>query len=63
MARKSTKENKNIYQRTREWNNSIKHEYADQAGLCGDCVLLVNPYGADLDTVEVASGGLLHHFR
>ena len=43
-----------------EWNNSIKYEYAEQAGLCGDCVLLVNPYGADLDTAEVASGGLAY---
>ena len=43
-----------------EWNNSIKHEYAEQAALCGDSVLLVNPYGADLDTAEVASGGLAY---
>ena len=43
-----------------EWNNSIKYEYAEHAGLCGDCVLLVNPYGADLDTAEVASGGLAY---
>ena len=43
-----------------EWNNSIKHEYAEQAALCGDSVLLVNPYGADLDTPDVASGGLAH---
>lgn len=43
-----------------EWSNSIKHEYAEQAGLCGDCVLLVNPYGADPDTPDVASGGLAH---
>ena len=43
-----------------EWNNSIKHEYAEQAGLCGDCVLLVNPYCADPDAPDVASSGLAY---
>ena len=40
-----------------EWNNSIKHEYAEQADLCGDCVLLVNPYCADAEETGVAAGG------
>lgn len=43
-----------------EWNNSIKHEYAEQAGLCGDSVLLVNPCCADPDAPDVASGGLAY---
>ena len=40
-----------------EWNNSIKYEYAEQAALCGDCVLLVNPYCADAEKTDVAAGG------
>ncbi len=40
-----------------EWNNGIKYEYAEQAALCGDCVLLVNPYCADAEETDVASGG------
>lgn len=40
-----------------EWNNSIKHEYAEQAALCGDCVLLVNPYSADTEETDAAAGG------
>ena len=43
-----------------EWNDSIKYEYAEQAGLCGDCVLLVNPYCADPDAPDVASSGLAY---
>ena len=43
-----------------EWNNIIKHEYAEQAGLCGDSVLLVNPCCADPDAPDVASGGLAY---
>ena len=43
-----------------EWNDSIKYEYAEQAGLSGDCVLLVNPYCADPDAPDVASGGLAY---
>lgn len=39
-----------------EWNNNIKHEYAEQATLCGDCVLLVNPYCADADVTGAAAG-------
>ena len=40
-----------------EWNNSIKHEYAEQAALCGDCVLLVNPYCADAEETDASEGG------
>lgn len=43
-----------------EWNNCIKYEYAEQAGLCGDSVLLVNPCCADPDAPDVASGGLAY---
>ena len=43
-----------------EWNNIIKHEYAEQAGLCGDSVLLVNPCCADPDATDVASGALAY---
>ena len=39
------------------WNSSIKHEYAEQAALCGDAVLLVNPYFADRQETDAASGG------
>lgn len=40
-----------------EWNNRIKHEYAEQAALCGDCVLLVNPYCADEEDDAAAGAG------
>lgn len=40
-----------------EWNNSVKYEYAEQAALCGDCVLLVNPYCADGEEMDAAPGG------
>ena len=40
-----------------EWNSRIKHEYAEQAALCGDAVLLVNPYFADRQETDAASGG------
>lgn len=43
-----------------EWNNSIKHEYAEQAALCGDCVLLVNPYCADAEGTNAAAGGVVY---
>lgn len=43
-----------------EWNNIIKHEYAEQAGLCGASVLLVNPCCADPDATDVSSGGLAY---
>jgi len=40
-----------------EWNGTIKYEYAEQAALCGDCVLLVNPYSADPAETDTAAGG------
>lgn len=40
-----------------EWNTEVKYEYAQQAALCGDCVLLVNPYCADVVETDVAAGG------
>ena len=40
-----------------EWNSSIKYEYAEQAALCGNTVLLVNPYFADRQENDAASGG------
>lgn len=40
-----------------EWNRNIKYEYAQQAALCGDCVLLVNPFCADPEITDVAAGG------
>lgn len=40
-----------------EWNSSVKHEYAEQAALCGDCVLFVNPFCADPDVTDAAAGG------
>lgn len=43
-----------------EWNNSIKYEYAEQAGLCGDCVLLVNPYCGDPEATDAAAGGVVY---
>ena len=43
-----------------EWNNSTKYEYAEQAGLCGDCVLLVNPYCADTEETDAAAGGVVY---
>lgn len=39
------------------WNESVKYEYAQQAALCGDCVLYVNPFCADRDVRDAASGG------
>lgn len=41
-----------------EWNNSIKYEYAEQAALCGDCVLLVNPYCADEEGGAASGAGV-----
>ena len=35
-----------------EWNNKTKYEYAEQAALCGDCVLYVDPTYADPDAKE-----------
>lgn len=42
------------------WNNSMKYEYAQQAALCGDCVLLVNPYCADGEEYDAATGGAVY---
>ena len=39
-----------------EWNTTIKHEYAEQAALCGKRVLLVNPFCADDNASECAVG-------
>lgn len=43
--------------RADEWNGEVKYEYARQAARCGDCVLLVNPYCADANATDAASGG------
>ena len=40
-----------------EWNEIIKFEYAEQAALCGDRVLLINPYCDDPGVADVAAGG------
>lgn len=40
-----------------EWNSGIKREYAEQAALCGEIVLLVNPYCEDISEDTLASGG------
>lgn len=40
-----------------EWNGGVKDEYAQQALLCGACVLLVNPLCADADAEDAAPGG------
>lgn len=45
---------------TDEWNSSIKYEYAEQAALCGDNVLLVNPYCIDKAAEDVAAGGAVY---
>lgn len=42
------------------WNESIKHEYAEQAALCGRDVLLVNPFCVDTDAEGYAPGGSAH---
>lgn len=39
------------------WNESIKYEYAGQAGKICDKVLYVNPYCMDKEDVEIAKGG------
>lgn len=40
-----------------EWNTSTKYEYAEQAALCGACVLLVNPFCTDPGVTDAAAGG------
>ena len=39
------------------WNTDIIYEYAAQAALCGDCVLLVNPFCIDRAEDALAAGG------
>lgn len=43
-----------------EWNDRIKYEYAEQAALCGERVLLVNPFCADMDVTDAAAGGVAY---
>ena len=43
-----------------EWNTTTKYEYAEQAALCGNCVLLVNPFCADDDAADCAVGSGVH---
>lgn len=40
-----------------EWNEKVKHEYAQQAALCGDLVLYVNPFCTDTFVSDAATGG------
>lgn len=40
-----------------EWNTTTKYEYAEQAQLCGDHVLFVNPFCADDTEDDAAAGG------
>ena len=40
-----------------EWNTQNKYEYAQQAALCGDHVLLVNPCCTVYDGADAATGG------
>lgn len=40
-----------------EWNESMKYEYADQAGKVGGKVLYINSFCKDKDEVEIARGG------
>ena len=40
-----------------EWNTTTKNEYAEQAQLCGDHVLFVNPFCADDTEDDAAAGG------
>ena len=41
----------------REWNETVKYEYARQAALCGDLVLYVNPFCTDAFVSDAATGG------
>lgn len=41
----------------RKWNETIKHEYAAQAGKIGGKVLYVNPFCIDKEGDEIAKGG------
>lgn len=42
---------------SQEWNESIKHEYAEQAEKCGNKVLYVNSYCLDQNSQGIARGG------
>lgn len=43
-----------------EWNNKVKYEYAEQAALCGDCVLLVDPTYAYPNTTERTTSAAIY---
>ena len=40
-----------------EWNETIKYEYAGQAGKVGGKVLYVNSFCIDKESDEIATGG------
>lgn len=40
-----------------EWNNGVQHAYAEQVGLCGDCVPFVIPFCGDSEVTDAAAGG------
>lgn len=42
---------------SQEWNESMKHEYAEQAEKCGNKVLYVNSYCLDQNSQGIARGG------
>lgn len=42
------------------WNDCIEHGYAGQAALCGDHVLLVNPFCADSCKADCVAGGAVY---
>lgn len=48
---------------SQDWNEKVKYAYAQQAALCGDRVLLVNPFCADTDVTDAATGGAIYFNR
>lgn len=46
-----------------EWNTSVKHEYAEQAALCGENVLFVNPFCVTGTAGEPRAAGGAAHFQ
>lgn len=48
---------------TDEWNISIKHEYAEQASLCGKNILFVNPFCVTRSAGEPRAAGGAAHFQ
>lgn len=46
-----------------EWNTSVKHEYAEQAALCGESVLFVNPFCVTETADEPRAAGGAAHFQ